>query len=111
MKVNVTRGDLEFNKLFKLIDFEELSEQISYYPITIELIEKNEENNTQELIASLDGYYYDMDYIYDYNLNLFDIFNMVSGNTEALYSILFYENENVKIEYQILKKQIVVMII
>lgn len=37
--------------------------------------------------------------------------NMVSGNTESLYSILFDENGNVKIEYQILKKQIVVMII
>lgn len=106
MKVDVIRSDLEFDKSLKKFDFKELSDQISYYPITIELFEKNEEDNTQKSIAFLDGYYYDMDYIYDCNINPFDVFDMINVDTEVLYGILFDETGNVKPEYQMFNHNI-----
>ena len=66
----------------------------------MELIEKSDHNDNQRTIVSLSGYFYDMDYIYKYGQNLFDIFDMCSDDTNKLYDILFDEEENIKIDYQ-----------
>ncbi len=100
MKVNFGRFNLEFNKPLEKFEFNELSDLISYYPITMELIEKSDDNDNQKTIVSLSGYFYDMDYIYKYGLSLFDTFDMCSGDTNKLYDILFDGEEKIKIDYQ-----------
>lgn len=106
MKVNFGRPNLEFNKPLEKFEFNELSDLISYYPITIELIEKSDGNDIQKTIVSLSGYFYDMDYIYKYGQSLFDTFDMCSDDTNKLYDILFDDEENIKIDYQTLSGNI-----
>lgn len=100
MKVNFGRFSLEFNKPLKKFEFNELSDLISYYPITMELVEKSDSNDNQKTIVSLSGYFYDMDYIYKYGQSLFDTFDMCGDDTNKLYDILFDEEENIRIDYQ-----------
>lgn len=102
LKIDFGRINLEFNKPLKRLDLEDLSDLISYYPISIQLIDITDEQRTDEkIVATLNGYYYDMDYIYQYGQGLFNTFDMVSGDTNKLYAILFdKDDDQIKIEYQ-----------
>lgn len=67
-------------------------DNLSMYPIKIEL-RTYEEEQDGELIATIYGYYFDMDYIYNQNISPFEIFDSYSQDTYELYEALFKDNQ------------------
>lgn len=104
--VNFDRPYLEFHKPLKKIDFDNLEEILSYFAVDIKLYENDELNNNKELIASIDGIFYDMDYVYNYGFDFLDIFDMHSCDTVNIYDILFNQDDEIKEEYETLNNNI-----
>lgn len=100
IKVNVGYPEIALYKYPSKIDFSDLSESLSYCPVTIELVETNESESKQKTIASLFGYFYDVEYMYNYGQSIFDAFDMVSGDTCELYNVLFDRDGYIKDEYE-----------
>lgn len=100
IKVNVGYPEIALYRYPSKIDFSDLSESLSYCPVTIELVETNESESKQKTIASLFGYFYDVEYMYNYGQSIFDAFDMVSGDTCELYNVLFDRNGYIKDEYE-----------
>lgn len=100
LKVDFGRLPLEFSQPMTSFDFADLSEQVSYYPIGIQLFENDETYENQQLIATLNGFYYDLDYIHKYDIGLFDVLDMVSGDTNRIFDILIDKDGYVKKEFQ-----------
>ena len=100
IKVNVGYPEIALYKYPSKIDFNYLSESLSYCPVTIELVETNERETKQKVLASLFGYFYDVEYMYNYGQSIFDAFDMVSGDTCELYNVLFDRNGYIKDEYE-----------
>lgn len=106
LEVNFDRPYLELLKPLKKFDFNDWEEILAYFPIGIKLYENDEQYNNKELIASIDGIFYDMDYVDNYGFNLFDVFDMHSGDTVNIYDILFDEEGQFKEEYETLNNNI-----
>ena len=100
IKVNVGYPEIALYRYPSKIDFSYLSESLSYCPVTIELVETNESESKQKTIASLFGYFYDVEYMYNYGQSIFDAFDMVSGDTCELYNVLFDRDGYIKDEYE-----------
>lgn len=100
IKVNVGYPEIALYRYPSKIDFSDLSESLSYCPVTIELVETNESESKQKTIASLFGYFYDVEYMYNYGQSIFDAFDMVSGDTCELYNVLFDRDGYIKDEYE-----------
>ncbi len=107
LEVNFGRSSLNFYNSFKKIDFANFEEELSYFPVDIKLYEvyyqdddNDEQDDNKELIATIDGIFYDMDYAYDYGLNLFNIFDMENGDTALIYDALFDGNRKIKEKYR-----------
>ena len=100
IKVNVGYPEIALYRYPSKIDFSDLSESLSYCSVTIELVETNESESKQKTIASLFGYFYDVEYMYNYGQSIFDAFDMVSGDTCELYNVLFDRNGYIKDEYE-----------
>ena len=100
IKVNIGCPEIALFDYPSKIDFNYLSESLSYCPVTIELVETNERETKQKVLASLFGYFFDIEYLYNYNQSIFDAFDMLSGDTCELYNILFDRNGFIKDEYQ-----------
>ena len=100
IKVNVGYSEIALYRYPSKIDFSDLSESLSYWPVTIELVETNESESKQKTIASLFGYFYDVEYMYNYGQSIFDAFDMVSGDTCELYNVLFDRDGYIKDEYE-----------
>ena len=100
IKVNVGYPEIALYRYPSKIDFSDLSESLSYCSVTIELVETNESESKQKTIASLFGYFYDVDYMYNYGQSIFDAFDMVSGDTCELYNVLFDRDGYIKDEYE-----------
>lgn len=100
IKVNVGYPEIALYRYPSKIDFSDLSESLSYCTVTIELVETNESESKQKTIASLFGYFYDVEYMYNYGQSIFDAFDMVSGDTCELYNVLFDRNGYIKDEYE-----------
>ena len=100
IKVNVGYPEIALYKYPSKIDFSDLSELLSYCTVTIELVETNESESKQKTIASLFGYFYDVEYMYNYGQSIFDAFDMVSGDTCELYNVLFDRDGYIKDEYE-----------
>lgn len=100
IKVNVGYPEIALYRYPSKIDFSDLSESLSYCPVTIELVETNESESKQKTIASLFGYFYDVEYMYNYGQSIFDAFDMISGDTCELYNVLFDRNGYIKDEYE-----------
>lgn len=100
IKVNVGYPEIALYRYPSKIDFSDLSESLSYCTVTIELVETNESESKQKTIASLFGYFYDVEYMYNYGQSIFDAFDMVSGDTCELYNVLFDRDGYIKDEYE-----------
>lgn len=100
IKVNVGYPEIALYRYPSKIDFSDLSESLSYCSVTIELVETNESESKQKTIASLFGYFYDVEYMYNYGQSIFDAFDMVSGDTCELYNVLFDRDGYIKDEYE-----------
>ena len=100
IKVNVGYPEIALYRYPSKIDFSDLSESLSYCSVTIELVETNESESKQKTIASLFGYCYDVEYMYNYGQSIFDAFDMVSGDTCELYNVLFDRDGYIKDEYE-----------
>ena len=100
IKVSVGYPEIALYEYPSKIDFSNSSELLSYCPVTIELVETNESESKQKTIASLFGYFYDVEYMYNYGQSIFDAFDMVSGDTCELYNVLFDRNGYIKDEYE-----------
>ena len=100
IKVNVGYPEIALYRYPSKIDFSDLSESLSYCTVTIELVETNECESKQKTIASLFGYFYDVEYMYNYGQSIFDAFDMVSGDTCELYNVLFDRDGYIKDEYE-----------
>lgn len=100
IKVSVGYPEIALYEYPSKIDFSDSSESLSYCPVTIELVETNESESKQKTIASLFGYFYDVEYMYNYGQSIFDAFDMVSGDTCELYNVLFDRDGYIKDEYE-----------
>lgn len=100
IKVNIGCPEIALFDYPSKIDFSDLSESLSYCTVTIELVETNESESKQKTIASLFGYFYDAEYMYNYGQSIFDAFDMVSGDTCELYNVLFDRDGYIKDEYE-----------
>ena len=100
IKVSVGYPEIALYEYPSKIDFSNSSELLSYCPVTIELVETNESESKQKTIASLFGYFYDVEYMYNYGQSIFDAFDMVSGDTCELYNVLFDRDGYIKDEYE-----------
>ena len=100
IKVSVGYPEIALYEYPSKIDFSDSSESLSYCPVTIELVETNESESKQKTVASLFGYFYDVEYMYNYGQSIFDAFDMVSGDTCELYNVLFDRNGYIKDEYE-----------
>lgn len=100
IKANLGINNVLVNKSLESIDFSDLSEEISYYPVEIGLFEVNEDKEIQNTIAYINGFYYDINYANEFGISLFDVFDMCSGDTMEIYDVLFDEDEKIKKEYQ-----------
>lgn len=99
LKINSRLAEIQlFNK--EKINFEELEDTLSSYVVYLELVEKQEDSDEEELIATLRGNYFDIDYAWNHGLCLFDIFDMVSGDTNVISNIFFDEEQNLKSEFE-----------
>ena len=70
-------------------------ETLSMYPVSIELRKYNEEQEG-ELIAEVTGYYFDLDYMLNEGISIFEIFDSESVETYELYEALFEDEEYVE---------------
>ena len=100
IKVEVGYPEIALFKHPTRINFSDSSEQLSYCSVMVKLVKTNEEDSKQEVIATLFGYFFDMEYMYNYGQSIFDAFDMISGDTCELYNILFDRNGFIKDEYQ-----------
>lgn len=89
-----------FAKKETKLDIISNSDTLSYYPVEIEL-RKIISNEDSDLVAKINGFYFDLDYMLDEEVNLFSIFDSIDQNTHELYSILFKENYY-KEDYEVL---------
>ena len=69
--------------------------ELSIYPVKIELrtCKDKESNQTGDLIATVLGYYFDMNFMLNEGIPLFDIFDGESQETYELYEALFKNHE------------------
>lgn len=88
-----------FYKKNNKLDIIENMELLSMYPVTIEL-RKYKEERDGELIATIYGNYFDLDYMCNENIPLFEIFDGIDQATYDLYEVLFDE-EDYKEEFEI----------
>ncbi len=100
IKVEVGYPEIALFKHPTRINFSDSSEQLSYCSVMVKLVKTNEEDSKQEVIVTLFGYFFDMEYMYNYGQSIFDAFDMISGDTCELYNILFDRNGFIKDEYQ-----------
>ncbi len=80
------------------LELDEFYENLSYQNIDIVLEEVNDLDEHKN-IAYLSGYFYDFDYIYEYNIDILSTFDDLSGDTSNIYSILF-EDDEIRPEYE-----------
>lgn len=80
-------------------DFSLFDEELSYVPLTVQLVEVDVDNDAEKVIGYFDGYYFDIDYINEHGASIFSVLDMISGDTCGAYDTLFDSDEMLKDEY------------
>lgn len=108
-KIKVKTGYCEnyFLKNGEGLDIISNSDILSYYPVGIELW-KESNNDAGNLIATINGYYFDLDYMLDFDVDFVSIFDSINQDIYDLYNILF-DNDYYKEDYEVLNPNLFIL--
>lgn len=87
------------------LDFDNEWDLLSYYPVTIELVKcegisSDDEDYKEEVIAAIEGLYFDIEYMTNENVSFFEVFDNYDQSVYELYNVLF-DGDNYKEEYDV----------
>ena len=97
---------MDFTITDSKLDLSESFDLLSIYPVKIEVLETNgEEESEKKLVATIIGYYFDLDYMRDENISLFEIFDGINQNIYDMYVALF-DKEEYRNEFEVINENL-----
>lgn len=91
IKIKTGYEENYFFKEGEKLDIISNKEKLSYNPVEIE-IKKSINKEESELAATINGNYFDLDYMLDEGIDMISIFDSIDQPSHDLYNILFKEN-------------------
>lgn len=96
-----------FTKKNNKLDLLDNFDLLAAYPIKINLLKVNdyEDESKNELVATIVGYYFDLDYMREEKISLFEIFDGIDQNIFDMYTTLF-DKEEYKSEFDVINENL-----
>lgn len=93
IRVKSGYGEATFFGVKDRFDIVESVDEVAMIPVNIELTTYNDTDDDRDLIATVYGYYFDLEYMYQENIHPFQVFDAYSQDTYELYGALFDDGQ------------------